>query len=100
MAGKDIFEMSQDELRRLHVIHKAIEGMIKQSEAAAILTVSSRQIRRLVKRVRTEGDRGILHKARGKPSNRRFPKEVKNRAIELYRKKYEGFGPTLASEKL
>ena len=100
MAGKDIFEMSQEELKRLHVIRKAIEGIIKQTEAAAILSVSARQIRRLVKRVRTESDRGVIHKARGKPSNRRLPKEVKSRAIELYRKKYEGFGPTLASEKL
>ena len=100
MAGKDIFEMSQEELKRLHVIHKAIEGIIKQSEAAAILSVSTRQIRRLVKSVRTEGDRGIIHKARGRSSNRRLPKEVKSKAIELYRKKYAGFGPTLASEKL
>ena len=100
MAGKDILKMSQEELKRLHIIRKAIEGIIKQSEAAAILSVSSRQIRRLVRSVRTEGDRGVIHKARGKASNRRLSKEVKNKAIELYRKKYEGFGPTLASEKL
>jgi len=100
MSGKDIIEMSQRELRRLHVIHKAIESTIKQTEAAEILSLSDRQIRRIIKRVRDEGDRGIAHKTRGKPSNRRLPKKIKASAIELYRKKYAGFGPTLASEKL
>jgi len=100
MAGKDIFEMSQRELKRLHIVRKAIDREIKQTEAAGILCLSARQMRRLIRRVRQEGDKGILHKARGKESNRRISKEVKEAAIELYRKKYEGFGPTLASEKL
>jgi len=100
MAGKDIFEMSQRDLKRLHIVRKAIDREIKQTEAADILCLSARQFRRLIRRVRQEGDRGIIHKARGKASNRRIPIEVKGAAIELYRKKYEGFGPTLASEKL
>lgn len=100
MAGKDIFEMSQRDLRRLHVIHNVLERELKQAEAAEILTLSDRQIRRIIKHVREEGDRGVIHKSRGKPSNRNLPKKVKDKAIELYRKKYEGFGPTLASEKL
>jgi len=100
MAGKDIFEMSQRELKRLHVIHKAIEKAVKQTEAAGILSLSDRQIRRIIKRVRDEGDGGVIHKSRGKPSNRRLPKRIKGKTIELYRKKYGGFGPTLASEKL
>ena len=100
MAGKDIFEMSQRELKRLHIVRKAIDREIKQTEAAGILCLSARQMRRLIRRVRQEGDKGILHKARGKESNSRISKEVKEAAIELYRKKYEGFGPTLASEKL
>jgi len=100
MAGKDIFEMSQRELKRLHIIHKAIENTIKQTEAAEILSLSDRQIRRIIKRVRDEGDGGVIHKHRGKPSNRRLPKRIKGKTIDLYRKKYGGFGPTLASEKL
>lgn len=100
MAGKDIFEMSQGELSRLHVIRKAIERAVKQTEAAKMLSLSVRQVRRLVARVRKEGDKGVVHKARGKPSNRRLPIEVQQAAIAHYRTKYEGFGPTLASEKL
>lgn len=100
MAGKDIVQMSQRELTRLHVIHKAIEGLLKQAEAAEVISLSNRQIRRLIKKVREEGDAGIIHKSREKPSNRRLPKKIKDKAIELYRQKYRGFGPLLASEKL
>ena len=100
MAGKDIIEMSQRELTRLHVIHKVIEGLLKQKEAAALLSLSNRQIRRLLKKAGEEGDVGIIHKSRGKPSNRRLPKKIKDKVIELYRQKYVGFGPLLASEKL
>jgi len=100
MAGKDIVQMSQRELRRLHVIHKTIEGLLKQTEAAELLILSARQIRRLIKKVEEGGDAGIIHKARGKPSNRELPKKIKAKVIELYRQKYEGFGPLLAAEKL
>jgi transposase-like protein len=100
MAGKDIIEISQRELTRLHVIHKAIEGLLKQKEAAELLSLSNRQIRRLIKKAGEEGDAGIIHKSRGKPSNRRLPKKIKDKVIELYRQKYVGFGPLLASEKL
>lgn len=100
MAGKDIIEMSQRELKRLHVIHNVLERELKQAEAAEILSLSDRQIRRLIKHVREEGDRGVINKSRGNPSNRSLPKKIKDHAIELYRKKYEGFGPTLAAEKL
>lgn len=100
MAGKDIIMLSQRELKRLHLIRKALEGTLKQVEAADILLLSDRQIRRIIKRVRLEGDGGITHKSRGRPSNRRLPKKIKEKAIKLYRERYKGFGPTLASEKL
>jgi hypothetical protein len=53
-----------------------------------------------VKRIRNEGNRGVIHKSRGRPSNRRIPHKIKDRVIPLYRAQYNDFGPTLASEKL
>ena len=99
MAREDMIMASQEELKRLHVIRKVLERAIKQVRAAEILCLSSRQIRRLVERVRREGDRGIVHKSRGKPSNRRMDDQVRVRAIKLYQERYKGFGPTLAAEK-
>jgi transposase-like protein len=100
MAGEDRVMVRQGELKRLHVIQKVLERVIKQGEAAEILSLSGRQIRRIVKRIRSEGDRGIVHQSRGRPSNRRTPDKVKNKVIRLYRAQYKDFGPTLASEKL
>ncbi|NTU42652.1 MAG: ISNCY family transposase [Nitrospirales bacterium] len=100
MAGKDIVRMSQKELKRIHVIGKAIERVLTQAEAGEMLSLSERQIRRIVQRIREEGNEGIVHRGRGRESNRRLSVEVKEKVIGLYREKYQGFGPTLATEKL
>jgi len=100
MAGKDIIMVRQKELKRLHVIHKVIEGSLTEKEAARLLSLSERQVRRIVKRIGEEGDRGIVHKSRGRPSNRHLPSTLKERVIHLYRTTYTGFGPTFFVEKL
>ncbi|MCD6134402.1 MAG: helix-turn-helix domain-containing protein [Candidatus Omnitrophica bacterium] len=65
MAEKDIITMTQKELKRLHIIKQVLEKKLKQIEAAKILDLSSRQIRRIVKRIREEGEKGIIHRLRG-----------------------------------
>lgn len=100
MAGKDIIMLRQEELKRLHIIRKVSEGVLKQKEAAEILLISDRQVRRVIKRVREEGDRGIAHRSRGKTSNRRLLEKTREKVIRLYRQRYKGFGPTLFCEKL
>lgn len=100
MAGKDIIMASQRELKRLHVVQKVIEGRLKQTEAADMLSLSIRQVGRIIIRVKEEGARGVVHRSRGQESNRKLPQEVKDQVLTLYRKSYEGFGPTLAQEKL
>jgi DNA-binding transcriptional regulator LsrR (DeoR family) len=45
------------ELKRLHVIQRVLEKGINQVEAGEILSLSSRQIRRVVKQIRREGIR-------------------------------------------
>ena len=100
MAEEDMIMARQGELKRLHVIEKVLEGIVKQVEAAEILSLSGRQIRRIVKRIRSEGSRGIIHRSRGRPSNRGISQRIKERVIHLYRSQYKDFGPTLASEKL
>ena len=100
MGRKDIIIMTQEELRRASIVNQAIRKMITQEEAAEIIGVSERHTRRLIKRVREEGDRGIIHRLRGKPGNRGIDDELRAKAIEFYNKRYWDFGPTLASEKL
>lgn len=100
MAEQDMLMLRQKDLKRLHVVHKVLEGTMTQAEAAELVFLSERQIRRIVERIREEGDKGICHRARGKPSNRRLPKKLKDRIVRLYKITYTGFGPTLFTEKL
>ena len=100
MTDKDMITMSRRETKRLHIIHQALDKRITQKTAAELIDLSSRQIRRILKRVRKEGDDGISHRSRGKASNRRVPQKVKDKTLKLYREKYGDFGPTFACEKL
>ena len=100
MRGEDIIMMRQEELKRLHLIRKVIEKALTQIEAGNILSLSVRQIRRVTKRVLKEGDKGVIHKSRGRPSPNAIRTDTKNKALRLCKTKYEGFSPTLAAEKL
>src|SRR4051794_5537306 len=92
--------MSQAELGRLEVIEQVLEKRLKQREAAEVLGVSVRQVKRMVKGYRREGAKALVSRQRGRPSNNRVSGEVKVRVVELLRSRYGDFGPTLASEKL
>jgi hypothetical protein len=100
MAGKDIIMATQEELKRLNVIHKVLDKTITQAEAAGILDLTDRHIRRVAARITKEGDKGIVHKLRGQPAHNCTLDKVKIKVLNLCRNIYEGFSPTLASEKL
>lgn len=73
---------------------------LSQKDAVLRLKLSYRQVKRRYNRYLREGDAGLVHKSRGKPSTRAYSQEKRERVIELYQEKYIGYGPTLASEKL
>ena len=100
MKAEKVLKVTNAELRKLKVIEQVIEKKIKQKKAGKLLDLSVRQIIRLVKKVRREGAKGIIHQLRGKESNRKHEEKFREKVLELCRKKYEGFGPTLAQEKL
>ena len=76
MSGEDKILMSMKELRRAHVIHQVLEGKLTQVQAGEVIGLSDRQIRRIIQRVRVEGDRGLAHRSRGRPSNRRMDEKI------------------------
>lgn len=100
MAEQDMLIMSQRDLRRLHIVHQVIDKQLPRRRAAKLLRLSRKQIGRLVRRIREEGDRGICHRSRGRASTRSKPSELKKRALWLYQEHYAGDGPTFASEQL
>ncbi len=94
-------ELSAKERERLKVLHEVEQGHLKQVEAARRLRLTDRQVRRLQRRLRTQGDGGIVHRLRGRGSNRKIPEIWAQRALRaLRRERYRGFGPTLAAEHL
>ena len=97
---EDILTMSQKDLKRLHILRKAIDKCLKQREAAELLKLSQRQVRRLVKRIREESNKGIIHRSRGLKSHRAITNRIRQKALSLCRSIYAGFNPTFASEKL
>jgi transposase len=91
--------MTQAERDRLVVLRKAEAKSITQKEAAEELGVTERQVRRLVAKLREQGDRAVIHGLRGRASNRRLSEEKRAKAVAvLSQEVYRGFGPTLASE--
>ena len=100
MPGEDTITMSQGELKRLHVIQRAIDRIITQRDAAESVGISLRQAQRIVRRVRLEGNKGVIHRLRGTHSNRVISDKIKDKVLRLFKDKYSDFGPTLAAEKL
>ena len=99
MSG-DRIAMSQRERDRLKVMDGVLKGQRTQAEAARLLELCERQIRRIQRRLETEGDAGIVHRQRGKPSHRAKSRSLRQQALAAYRQEYSDFGPTLAAEKL
>jgi hypothetical protein len=100
MEEQEMLMLSGKERDRLKVLHEVQGGHLTQGEAAGQLRISDREVRRLLARIAAEGDHGVVHRLRGKVSNRRLPESLRSRALKLVKAKYRDFGPTLACEYL
>src|SRR5215216_1833100 len=96
----NLLQMSAKELTRLEVMQRPTQKRMSQKEAGSMLSLSTRQIKRLLKRYRQDGAAGLVSKHCGQKANNRLSEEVKRKALNLLKAKYQGFGPTLAHEKL
>ena len=92
--------MSRKESSRYDIVRKAIDKEIKGPQAAEILNLTARHIRRLKRRVVEQGMDGLVHAGRGKPGNCNIPDKEKEKIKKLLHKHYHDFGPTFAAEKL
>ena len=92
--------LSQRERDRLHVLHELQQGRFTQFTAAQRMKLTARQVRRLLLRLREEGDRAVMHGLRGRPSNRKFAVSFERKVLARVGQRYADFGPTLAAEHL
>jgi hypothetical protein len=93
--------LSTRDLDRLAVLHQVSDGLLSVAAGAQRVRVVVRHFRRMLRRFEEEGDASVVHRGRGQPSNRRFPKAVRAAALERARQpEYHDFGPTLLAEHL
>ena len=92
--------MSQRERDVLKVMQRVLSGERTQAEAAELLGVSVRQVRRIQRRLESGGDAAAAHGLRGKPSNHQPDPRLKRAALRAYRERHRDFGPAFAAEKL
>ncbi len=96
----ELLPMSNREITRLEAMQRIKDKRLTQKEAARMLSLSVRQIKRLYRAYKAQGARGLVSQRRGKPSNNRLNAETQQKAIDLIYEHYRDFGPTLAHEKL
>ena len=92
--------MSKKEISRLEIMQRIEQKTLKQSEAAKLMGISIRQVKRLYRNYREKGAEGLISKRRGKPSNNQLDEIRKEEVIDLLHSQYSDFGPTLAREKI
>ena len=95
-----LITMSAKELDRFQIIKKLIGKHINGTNAAELLRLSVRQIRRLKSSVKQFGPKGLIHGNRGRESHNKMDNNEKKKIIELLYKHYHDFKPTFANEKL
>jgi len=93
-------KMSARERRRLEMMSRVRDKHVLLLKAAELLELSYRQVKRLWRRYRQEGDAGLVHRLRGRPSGRNKGNKFRQAVLDLYKTRYGDFGPTLACEYL
>jgi transposase len=88
------------EQKRLKVITEMEAGRMTGREAAEMLGLSLRQVRRLVAAYRKEGAAGLAHGNRGRPSPHRTPEEVREYILKLAVGTYQDYNDSHFTEKL
>lgn len=97
---EELITLTKKEHERLAVIRQVMRRELKQKVAAELLSLSTRQIRNLVRKVEQHGAKGLAHGNRGKPSPKRMAQTLRDRIVALVKERYRDFKPKFAAEKL
>ena len=75
--------MTKKDLKRYSTIQDCIDGIYTVPQAAKILGLSDRQVQRIKKEVLENGPKGVIHKGRGKISNKAIHPKTIDKIVEL-----------------
>jgi hypothetical protein len=76
--------------QRVDVLSHVRDGTIDREQAAMVLRLSSRQVRRLLATWLEQGPAGLVHGNRGRPPVNRTDAALRARIVELATETYEG----------
>ena len=83
MARTEMMTVSMRELHRLKTIQAVVDGLLPMRTAAERLSITDRQVRRLVCRYQAEGSMGLISRHRGRPSNHQLASGIAEQAVIL-----------------
>lgn len=92
--------LTSKEQEKLIVITDCLSGKITKAQAATVLGMSTRQVKRLKNTVRNNGALAVIHWLKGKQSNHHIEEAVKEKTLTVIKEKYADFKPSFATEKL
>src|ERR1700690_14211 len=96
----EVITLSEREQQKLTIIMNALKSKITNGQAAKLLDLSPRQIKRLKQKVRLMGAKAVVHGLTNRKSNHAFSETVKQETLALIEKNYRDFKPGFATEKL
>lgn len=93
-------ELKLKDRDRISVLRQVNEGVLSAAAGAARINVTPHQFQRLRRRFEAEGDEGVVHGLRGRPSNSALPAAVRELVLEVASgPMYRDFGPTLLASR-
>ncbi len=88
---EDSITLRRSEQRRVHVLLQLAAGVVSAGQAAELLSLSERQVRRLAAAMASDGPAGLLHGNRGRRPSNAVSEVITARVIELATTTYRGF---------
>jgi transposase len=85
----ELLTMSDREITRLEAMQRIKDKRLTQKEAARMLKISTRQVKRLYRAYRKKGAKGLVSQRRGRASNNRLDAGVIQQVLDLIQEKYE-----------
>ena len=92
--------MSEKQWKRLDAVRRIKQAALTVVQAAQLLGLSERQLRRLRGAVDRLGAKGVVHGNTGRSPAHRLTKRIRALVVKLMRGKYAGFNDQHFTEKL
>lgn len=92
--------LTMNEIKRLHLMQKIVDSQMTAPQAAELLGLSVRQVRRLVAKFRQQGAPGIVHGNRGRTPSNQIKNDVRSKILELAENQYRDYNDCHFTEEL